>query len=248
MFFRRKKKKSEELREHYRRAPGKKHALGLSVQVAGGSPVQATIENLSAGGTGFRFSAADAAALTIDTEVNLTFTSLGPGRQVVAPGLIVGVRGAAADGLLYGVQFRDVAGLFAQLDTSLLRFFNRRKAMRVLPALGKTLPIDATVSNESVRMTINDLSWMGLSFLLDPANAEKFMQAREFDVDFSLSKGGPKITTPVRLVHKTLTGAKVLFGGCFVNPDQKAGDEQRRLLEEFAKAREKDMARWDATV
>lgn len=248
MFFNRKKKKAQELREHYRRAPGKKHALGLSVQAADGSTVKATIDNMSAGGVGFRFDSDDAPRLTIDTGVMMTFVSLGPGKQVLAPGMVVGVRGSEAEGILYGVQFTDVAGLFKQLDVSLLRFFNRRKAMRVLPELGKKLPVGARVEHEQVRMTINDLSWMGLGFSLDVANAEKFMHVREFEVSFQVKKDGPLIDTPVKLVHRTLTGANVLFGCTFVNPDQKAGDEQRQILEEYTKVREEDMARWDAVT
>ncbi|MFT5051596.1 MAG: hypothetical protein ACI8QZ_003015, partial [Chlamydiales bacterium] len=77
---------------------------------------------------------------------------------------------------------------------------------------------------------------------------EKFMHVREFEVSFQVKKDGPLIDTPVKLVHRTLTGANVLFGCTFVNPDQKAGDEQRQILEEYTKVREEDMARWDAVT
>ena len=248
MFFRRKKKKSEELREHYRRSPGKKHALGLTVQLDGAAAVSATLDNLSAGGAGIRFDSKKDPGLEIGTTLTMNFISLGPGKQVSATAVVVGVRGSESEGRLYGVQFADVPHLFKQLDSYLIRFFNRRKALRVLPALGTKLPLRATVAHEEVKIAINDVSWMGMGFLLDPSEAEKFLEADEFDASFSVSKADPPIETTVRLVHKTLTGAKVLFGGYFVNPDLKAGERQRQQLEEYTKKREADMARWDSAV
>jgi len=246
MFFRRKKKKAEELREHYRRSPGKKHGLGLTVQIAGSQPLTVELDNLSAGGAGVRFPGEDP-RLEIGTVVTMNFISLGPGKQVTVPAEVVGVRGSEAEGRLYGFRFTDVPGLFAQLDTHFQRFFNR-KALRVLPSLGKKLRMKAMVAHEEVDLVLNDLSWMGVGFLLEPGTAEKFLEVEDFDVEIVLSKAEPAIQSSVRLVHKTLTGAKVLFGGYFVMADGKAAETQRQQLQKYTRAREEEMARWDSAV
>ena len=248
MFFRRKKKQSQELRQFYRRSPGKKHGLGLSIQIGQDAPLSATLDNLSAGGAGMRFAEGRDPRLEIGAVVAMKFISLGPGKEVQTPAVVVGIRGTESEGRLYGLQFTDMQGLFAQLDNHLVRFFNRRKALRVMPALGKKLPLQAKVGNQESKVLINDVSWMGLGFLLDPGEAERFLDVDEFDAVFSVDKAMPSIETKVRLVHKTLTGAKVLFGGYFANPNVKAGEQQRRQLTEYTKAREEDMARWDSAL
>ena len=248
MLFRRKKKKATELREHYRRAPGKKHPLGLTVQVAGQAPLQAKLKDLSAGGAGVHFDPQRDPKLEVGHEAVLSFISLSSGHQIVAPATVMSVRGAEAEGHTYGFQFKDVPGLFAQLDSYFVRFFNRRKALRVLPALGKRLPIQAQVGGEVVKVPVNDISWMGIGFLLEPAAAERFLEVDAFVAEFSLPKLQGQIQATVQLVHKTLTGSKVLFGGYFLEAGDSKFDPARKLLNEYVKAREADMARWDSVV
>jgi len=247
MFFRRKKKRkqgSAEYRRHYRRRPGKKHQLAVRLCVEGGTPVPSELIDVSAGGAGLGIPAERDPGLEEEQIVVLTFSSLGHGRTITAAAAVSTV--AVHEGSTrYGLAFQDQSALFSQLDAHFLKYFNRRRAVRVQPALDTTLTGVLTFGPGSMDVRIHDLSVDGFGVLLDAENAQLLSGVGELQASFEIPGSTREISWGAHGVHLTQLSQGVLFGAAFAAGQALAPPAERDALLEYTRAREADMARWD---
>lgn len=254
MFFRRKKKtneaeggpsEQEELRQRYRRAPGKNHALGILLKLPGGSAVSGDLVDVSAGGAAVRFASERDPDLRVGQSVQLAFNSLLHGGEILVQVRVASVRGED-DWRRYGFEFLQVEDLFRQLDSYYFNFFNRRRRIRVRPALDARLPLTIEWGGEELTQQVSDLSALGLGFNTNKASAARLEGVTEVQVHFPIPKTEHVIRTPAGVRHVTKLSRGILFGLEFLEDGESALAGQQAILRKYVKARERDMARWDS--
>lgn len=257
MFFRRKKKDQPqrgeaapptpgEARKRYRRSPGKNHALGVSLRLPGAEPISGSIVDLSAGGAAVLFRHDRDPELAVGRTGQLVFSSLLHGGEIVVDCAVASVRGSPDTGRRYGFRFSGVEELFAQLDSYYFNFFNRRRRVRVRPALDTRLPVTLRLASGSFEAPASDLSVHGLGFMVNRSKADELSAAKGVDIEFKIPKTQEAVAVRARVVHVTELTRGVLAGLEFDPADATAFEDQRQRLDAYARAREEDMARWDS--
>lgn len=249
MFFRRKKKKDEgprsELRRHYRRAPGKKHALGVKLVRAEG-PVAGELIDLSAGGAGVLFPWDRDPVMEPGEEVELSFTSLVHGGEVKVAAVVASARDEEEPaGRRYGFEFTDHERLFAQLDAYYFKFFNRRRAMRVRPALDKKLRAELSFGPGSMDVAIHDVSPDGFGVLMKPEDAQLLDGVNDMTCTFTLPGAKEATTWQARTVHLTSLAQGTALGAVFLIAEADAVGPERQALADYCAARAAEIALWD---
>ena len=278
MFFRRKKKEQApsriELRRHYRRAPAKKHALGVKLlpgastalagsadadsaggrgEAPGGVPVAGELLDLSAGGAGVFFPAARDPELEVGDSVNLSFTSLVHGGEIRAAARVATSveEEEPRRGRRYGFEFTDCEALFAQLDAYYFNFFNRRRAMRVRPALDKKLPAeisyhDETFGDQSVPIIFHDISPDGFGAILSADKAPTLDGVTRLEVQLQLPGQEEPMGWKALLIHRSLRGRSLVVGAVFLMDESEAVGPERQALADYCARREAEIALWDS--
>lgn len=249
MKFWRKKSKNEgpgdELRRFYRRAPGKKHALGVQIRREDATALNGELSDVSAGGAGVFFRKGKDPHFDEGVGTVLIFSSLGRDGQIVAMSRVASVT-PMEDGTRYGFEFIDLPGLFSQLDEYYVRFFNRRRSLRVRPGLDQK--IDARLSTQvgAIIGRINDFSVDGVGVVLDPGKARILDGVQALEVQFVIPKSRVEIRWLTRAVHMNQVKAGVVLGGEFTPVASSELQSQREALSDYATARAAEMARWDS--
>ena len=255
MFFRRKKKrdagadqKGAEQRQTYRRSPGKNHALGVVMHSAGADPFLGELVDVSAGGAGIRFSGDhDPRLLEGDTAV-LAFSSLVHSGEVRVDVKVVRVQGEEEDQFHYGFEFMSSEQLFGQLDSFYFNYFNRRRNLRVRPALDRKLPLQIYWEGGNTDVLANDLSIAGLGFVLSPLKAERVPEVKLLVLEFKIPKTETVIESLARIRHRTKLSSGLLLGVELVPEDRELFERTLPDLDEYCKRRERAMARWGSPM
>jgi len=241
MIFRR--KKEHDARQHYRRAPGKTHQLGVLLELADRRPLSGTLADVSAGGAAILFPKKSDPGPAVGQDVQLCFVSLGHGSEVRVPARVVSAR-TDDQNRRYGFQFTDVEALFQGLDAYYFKFFNRRRTLRVRPDLGRRLEATVRALEFEGRMQVHDLSLKGLALLAEPAAAESVMAATTLAVEVALPKAPAPIGGPIVPRHATTHGKQVRVG--FEVLELTGGNKAGKVLESYLEARRADIARWES--
>ncbi len=154
-----KKSIPEDQRSFYRREPGKNDALAIKLICANGAPIPGRLIDLSTGGAAVEFDMDLTGELEIDCERELVISSF---TQKSVRGLAQ-VRSVPIEGgeNRYGFMFLDGAALFAQLDESFYKFFNRRRFRRAKPALGERIRAELGFANVLENVDLQDVSMSG---------------------------------------------------------------------------------------
>ena len=151
---------ADDRRDSYRREVRPDHHLNVSVRWGAAAGVPGTLEDLSSGGAAVRLRPGVAGPEPGESVV-LTFHSARARRQFEIGALTASLRGEEEAGTLYGFQFVDTEGIFAELDPYLLRFFNRRGATRHRPPLDLRVPAELHAGDVRLTVTLNDISQTG---------------------------------------------------------------------------------------
>lgn len=235
----------EELRRFYRRAPGKKHALSVQIRRESESSMRGELADVSAGGAGVFFAKGKDPKLAEGAGVHLTFSALGRDGQVLATSRVASVT-QLENGTRYGFEFMDLPGLFAQLDEYYVRFFNRRRSVRVRPGLDQKIEVRLSTQVGATIGRMHDFSVDGIGVLLAPDKAQILRGVEAFEVQFVIPKSRVEIRWATRAAHQTPAKAGVVLGGDFTPVAHAELPDQRRALSDFAAARAEEMARWDS--
>jgi len=264
MFFRKKQKKEQDdsapdnRRRHYRRAPGKKHSLGVILEGGArrnaktgrfrsrpytGPPRSGEIVDLSAGGSAIAFPANRDPKLTKGQVVSLKFSSLSHGGEIIVEARTVILTGSGKDDRRYSFEFLDIPGLFEQLDPYYSAFFNRREVVRARPALDRKLPIHLQTEDAGLDLKVNDISLKGVSVTRGLDRGALLDESSELKVQFTLPKTTTDIATKVTLRHSTTRGVSMCFGLEFTPENPEA--IQHADFDAYMVRRIEEMARWD---
>jgi len=235
-------------REHYRRAPGKKAALGVKVVLATGEALPGELLDVSAGGAAVGFNTELGAALQLETVYELRFTSLTRGNIKVQAALRSGPRAGAPN--RFGFQFLDQADLFRQLDDSFYKYFNRRRWVRAQPALDRRVSAEIAFGETALDLDVYDLSREGVSFVMREEVAALIKSDTSLEVKIAVPRTDAAVTFFGLVRHKTATpqGLRV---GCALEPA--SGDRGKRpskkdlaALDEFIAKRVEEMERYNS--
>lgn len=242
-----KKKSPSDQREHYRRAPGKKAALGVKLITEAGEAIQGELLDVSAGGAAVSFEADVASELEIGAERELRFTSLTKGGVRVRAVIRSGPR---EDGIKrYGFQFLDPGALFEQLDDSFYKYFNRRRWPRAQPALDRAVKGEIAFGEVALDMQVHDISREGVAFVIPSDVAEQIQVDTSLEVVIRVPKSDAQVLFYGLVRHKSLdaNGARI---GCSLEP-RETDDNRKRLkkdlaeLEAYIQRRVDDMERYN---
>lgn len=252
MLFRRKKKEKEvagsargaEARRYYRRAPGKKHALSVKVRTSADRSVSGELVDLSAGGAAVLCPAGDIPGLGPGAPVSLRFSSLIHGKDVETAAQVA--RAPQQADAPWGFEFTDVPGLFQQLDTYFLKFFNRRRAIRVQPALDTKIVVRLQAPSGPLEGRLVNVSVDGLGVGVDPALAESLGAVEALDVEFTIPRVKVRIPWQAHRSHVSASSRGTVFGARFDPRPAEGLEDERSVLAEYVDARAAEMARWDA--
>ncbi len=254
MFFKRKKKQegragepdgetdASAKRRHYRRSPSRKHALGVKVSRKGATIASAEVGDLAIGGVRLIFPKGAVPDLTEGEVVELNFSSL------MHPGSVHGnARFLRAlrqpDGSLQHVlEFTDLDALYPQLDPFFWNFFNRRRFVRIRPALDRRLPLSLQAGAAAFEVSVNDVSTHGVGFVLEASRAEGLLAAANYEISFPIPGSEERFASRAERRHATPHGKNVLFGLEFVGRET---SEESILLQRYLAGRESEQARWE---
>jgi c-di-GMP-binding flagellar brake protein YcgR len=252
MFFKKKKKQGEAAdaqeggdkarRRYYRRAPGRKHALSVQVSRKGVLLGSAEVVDLSIGGVRLSFHKSSVPRLAEGEVIDLRFDSLThPGSvQVHARTLRAAPQEDGSEQL--SLEFTDVEALYPQLDAFFWNFFNRRRVVRVRPALDRRLPLSLRAGATSIEVAINDVSLRGLGFILESSRAEGLLAAASYDVSFPVPGSEERFSCRAERRHATSRGKNVLFGLEFASLETPG---ESLPLQRYVDQRESEQARWE---
>jgi c-di-GMP-binding flagellar brake protein YcgR len=269
MFFKRRKKKGpagpeerkgfEDLRRHYRRAPNRKHALGVQLMGASFPPIPAEAMDVSAGGARLAFTPDCDPKFHENFEAELAFTSLVHEGQVRAPARLLR-REEGEDGkVLYAFEFKDVTRLFEQVDPFFAKFFNRRRASRLRPALGARVPAtlaipDGGTPNEAVTngatteggvdAALQDISLFGAGFTLTGDAAAALVEVERPRLTITVPGQEQNFVCHARRRHATARGSGFVLGYEFEDPQSEPGVDS---LRKYVAWREDEIQRWEGT-
>jgi c-di-GMP-binding flagellar brake protein YcgR len=247
MFFRRKKKAAqEELRQHYRRQPSKKDSLGAKLTLIDGRTVSGDLFDASAGGVGVQVTSDRDPSIPDGTQVVLTLSSLHHGTQLQTAAVTCSRR--EFDGCVrYGLMFVDAERLFENLDNYFVRFLNRRRVVRVRPALDVKLKAQLKHGDREETLVVHDLSMVGIGLVVNAQHLVWIERTDSFDVHVKLPKMAGEFTWPGERVHLAVVG-EAHRGGLKFNLSNIKGQESSVVaLKAWVAAREAEMARWDAS-
>ncbi len=242
MFFRRKNKKKqkpEELRQHYRRAPGKKHALSIKLERQDGATLSGELADLSAGGVGILFPLEQDPEFAVGETMTLHFSALVHDGTVKVDAEMVRCIQSDATGVRYGFRFTSAEDLFEQLDSFYLKFFNRRRDVRLRPALDRRFTTQLHTSAGTIDVTVHDISPSGFGFVMPETDA--FAAGDSFEVELFIPKQPEPVRWPAKIAH--ITGGRV--GMEFDVERIESSPAEHELLKNYCAQREIDMARWD---
>ena len=125
-------------------------------------------------------------------------------------------------------------------------FFNRRRRIRVRPALDTRLPLSMGWGAEVLESPANDLTAHGVGFVTNRAKAGQFQGVDVVELSFSIPKSSEAIATRAKVIHVSELAKGLLVGLEFDPVDPDAFEPARLTLDAYVLAREKDMARWDS--
>lgn len=244
MLWKRKKKEEsyEEYRRFYRRAPGKKHALGVKLRRQAGGTVAGDLLDVSAGGAAVLFR--EDPRVPDQTPIVLAFNSLARSGEIVADARVAS-RASMDGGVRYGFEFTDLEALFAQIDLYYVKFFNRRRAVRVRPALDTKVTAQVMTMIGTLEGPLTDVSVDGFGVLFDVERAKALNGVTTFELQFVLPRAKEAIRWSARAIHLTAVPRGIVFGGAFQPQPTADLERQRGALAQYCASREEEMARWD---
>lgn len=243
-----KKSTPADQREHYRRAPGKKAALGVRLILPTAEVVQGELIDVSAGGAAIRFEAELASILQIDATYELRFTSLTKGSIRVHAVARSGPR--ENDPNRFGFQFVDQAELFRQLDDSFYKYFNRRRWSRAQPALDRRVKAEVAFGESVIDLEVHDVSREGVSFMMPEDVAQMIDADTSLEVTISVPRTDAAVTFYGLVRHKSQT-TQGLRVGCALEPAENDATRKRlkkdlAALEDYIAKRTEEMERYNS--
>ncbi|MCP5021642.1 MAG: PilZ domain-containing protein [bacterium] len=247
-FGRNKKNKSAaDARKYYRKAPGKTHALTGHVQMPqSGEVVVADVLDVSAGGASLQMETSQVHELSVGVSANLLFRSLRVRSELLVQAHVVSVLASKDGRSRFGFSIMDSDELFTRIEPYYLKYFNRRRLLRVLPELGRSMKADVrTPDGGGFRLDVQDVTEEGIGFALHADEIEWMGSGEAFDVEFKIPGANVVWNGTADRVHITGLKDAVRAGLAFREPDAKTGPAQG-ALEVWLSTRRVAMAKWDS--
>lgn len=234
----------DDRRGNYRRRVQTDDSLKVSVGWDGRPGQTGALEDLSSGGAGIRLRPG-AAGPEVGSTVVLTFHSARARSQFEVPALTATQRGGDAHGILYGFQFIDDEGVFAELDPYLLRFFNRRSATRHRPPIDLRVPAELHAGSTRLAVTLNDVSAAGIAITCAPGDMEAALGLRLARARLRVPGTAEPLDFAGVVLYQRPTPAGLRLGIGFREGGLVGGLRKERAFAAFLEACERSRAAWN---
>lgn len=208
MLFRRKRKKKdlEESQEASRRrlyrAPVDPQVVRATIAREGQEAVRAGLVDLSLEGAGIAVPLHLDPEFATDEVVDLELRHQTDGWVIETPARIECRRAGGGVDIVYGVHFLSPGSLYAQLENTLGRYFNRRRHHRVRPDLDADIAVRLRQGGQRPRGVAHDLSKSGMCVALDLVAATAVTVDEPLEVSFQLPGSAAVHEGPARVVAK----------------------------------------------
>ena len=251
MFFKRRKKKGagskhrtgyEDLRRFYRRVPNRKHALGAMLMRGPEPPLAAEVADVSAGGVRVVFNQGADPTLPAGFETTVRISSLVHEGGVEAAARLLRKEGDEDERVYYAFEFQDLGHLFSQVDTFWAKFFNRRRAGRVRPALGRRTKVSALAPAGETEVALQDVSLFGAGLSVSREVAPSLYEIPQLQLEFDVPSQDQRFSCQAHLRHATVRGNAIVLGYEFEDPQSQPAIG---ALKKFIAGREDEMRQWE---
>lgn len=235
---------ADDRRDSYRREVRPDHHLNVSVAWEGQLALPGALEDLSSGGAGVRLRRG-VPGPDVGENVVLTFHSARARRQFEVPALTAALREESEGGRLFGFQFVDGDGVFAELDPYLLRFFNRRGATRHRPPLDLRVPAELHAGETRLTVTLNDISLTGMAITCRPEDTGAVLGLRFARARLRIPGMRMPLDFAGTVLYQRPTPAGLRVGLGFPEGGLVGGLRKERAFAAFLEACERSRAAWD---
>lgn len=247
MFFKKRTPKVSESeqnrRSHYRKRLAGPLRLEVRLHVPGWDPLPVELLDLSAGGAGIRMSLSQERHSQPGDLIELSIGAM-MRDEITTRARIATVKPDGPSHVRYGLQFLSPPELSAQLDGLYARYFNRRRHVRVRPALDTRIPAVLRLNDDQIQTNLHDISESGLSVVVGRETAAKLANVEWLDVSFHLPEIASTIELRIGVRHRTNMNDQVRLGFEFDMTSLPAGSPQIQAVRSYVAARETELAKW----
>ena len=236
----------EERRRKYRITKSKSHPVRVTLTFDG-ADVTCEFLDLTASGVGVRVMGNRDPNLRVGDVAELMLATLARD-EVRSPARVVHIKRDPDLPTRYGFEFINVGNLYSQLDNFYARLFNRRRALRVRPALDKKLAFHLTWPGQELKASVFNISQTGVGLSLPPAEAQRLDGVDEVEVRFRLPGMTEDMVGRAYVKNRTTLTAQVIVGLLFdfESSDQLGG--HKKTLDRYIADRMAEIAKWEAAA
>ena len=214
MLFRRKKKNVPRApasapcdHRHLYRAPVKPGSLQAQMIREGGAPIQIQVCDMNLEGIGVELPSNVDPRLEKGEVVSLELRKDDGTWSIDTPARVEHLE-PGAKGQRCGLGFLHLGSLYAQMEDSLGRFFNRRRHVRVRPEFGQDILVRLRQAGHKPRGLLHDLSQSGLCVALDLVSSASIKEGTSVQVALELPGVRGTLEGPTRIVSKRRLGLR----------------------------------------
>lgn len=246
MFFHRKKiQRSVNRRANYRKRQSKAYSLSVHLVTPSGVTAGEFLD-LSMQGVGASFLVERDPRLVEGDVVELSIQSLSHG-AVTTPARVVYGQPFEKRHVRYGFEFINAGNLYSQLDSFYARLFNRRKSMRVRPALDRKVHVGVTWGSHRIDAVVGEISATGVGLIMNEAQAAQLMGVERVGVVFRLPGLKHEFHGHAEILNRKATSERVYLGLAFDLEEPEGLILQQGMLEGFVDKRSAEMERWESS-
>lgn len=254
MMFRRKSKVEEshsktgeprtERRRQYRIPQSKKHPLSATLKL-GTDVFQADFIDVSVHGVGMRVASGRAEKMAVGDVIEITIMSLTHGK-VTTPGKLIH-READGSHARLGFEFVNIGDLYAQLDAFYSRIFNRRRAVRVRPALDRKLTVALRWASREIKANVTNMSETGLGIALPTETAVQLEGVDNVEIAFKLPGAAEPLVGRAFVRNKNAVSGQVVYGLMFDFDRASTLATRRAEIGVYVEKRAEEISKWEAS-
>jgi hypothetical protein len=145
----------------------------------------------------------------------------------------------------YGLEFVNLGNLYSQLDNFYSRHFNRRRHLRVLPALDRKIHAMVRWNGGELRVPVFDVSESGVGLVLTKDSAARTAEVTEFDIELRLPGHEVALRGNAHTQHRSPLHQNILLGVKFDMQGSGGWSAHLSAIRAFVEQRATEMALWE---
>jgi c-di-GMP-binding flagellar brake protein YcgR len=248
MFFKKKTtpipKTRAEQRAHYRKRNSKSQTLEAHLIAPGWDALRVELVDLSARGVCLRVPFAKDRNLKVDDLVEVAIGSM-MRDEIKTTARVANVAREGESHVRYGLEFVNVADLYAQLDEFYARHFNRRRHVRVLPSLDRKVQVKLHWCGEEVSGHVYDVSESGIGVSLSRDSSARIAEVAKLELSLKLPGVEGVLTGTATVRNRTAMSNQTLVSLEFEANAPDGFARNAPTLARFVERRVAEMTKWE---